>query len=112
MPGFDSTGPWGRGPGSGWGRGPCGAGFRRMSGRNRGQGYRGRGWWQPPIMSLGGPPRWGYGPWGYGVSVSSRRAGYPSPEDEAAALREEAAYLEGELETIKRRLAEMEGSSS
>jgi hypothetical protein len=112
MPGFDRTGPWGRGPRTGWGRGLCGAGFRRTSGSGRGQGFRGRGWWPPPIMSLGGPPRWGYGPWGFGISVSGRRAGYASPEDEITALREEAAYLEGELEAIKRRLAEMESSPS
>ncbi|MBW1992273.1 MAG: DUF5320 domain-containing protein [Deltaproteobacteria bacterium] len=28
MPGFDGTGPWGQGPGTGWGLGPCGAGRR------------------------------------------------------------------------------------
>ena len=34
MPRFDGTGPWGMGPGTGWGRGPCrggyGYGFRRF----------------------------------------------------------------------------------
>ena len=35
MPRFDGTGPWGTGPGTGWGRGPCGGGgygcgFRRF----------------------------------------------------------------------------------
>lgn len=110
MPGFDGTGPRGQGSGTGWGRGPCGAGLRRGFGRSRGQRFRGRGWEQPPIMSFGGPPRWGYGPWGFGVSVSGRRTGYASPQDEAAALREEAAYLQDELEAIQRRLAEMEGS--
>jgi hypothetical protein len=109
MPGFNGTGPRGQGSGSGWGRGPCGAGMRRGANRGRGQRFRGRGWGQSPFISLGGPPRWGYGPWGFGVSVSTRKTGYASPEDEAAALREEAAYLEGELEAIKRRLAEMEG---
>jgi len=28
MPRFDGTGPWGYGPGTGWGLGPCGAGLR------------------------------------------------------------------------------------
>lgn len=111
MPGFNRTGPRGQGPGSGWGLGPCGAGRRR--GPNRGgQSFGGRSWWQPPIMSFGGPPRWGYGPWGFGISISGRRTGYGSPQDEAAALREEAAYLEGELETIRRRLAELEGAQT
>ncbi len=29
MPFGDGTGPLGLGPGTGWGRGPCGMGFRR-----------------------------------------------------------------------------------
>lgn len=33
MPGRDGTGPWGRGPRTGWGMGPCGAGFGRGFGR-------------------------------------------------------------------------------
>jgi hypothetical protein len=38
MPAFDGTGPLGRGPGTGWGRGPCGAGLAR------GRSYNGRFW--------------------------------------------------------------------
>jgi len=51
MPGFDGTGPWGMGPGTGWGLGPCGAGraWRRGVGFGRGWFGRGRGfgwrWW-------------------------------------------------------------------
>lgn len=30
MPGGDRTGPRGYGPATGWGRGPCGRGFRRI----------------------------------------------------------------------------------
>jgi hypothetical protein len=108
MPGFDGTGPRGQGSGSGWGRGPCGGGLRQGPGRSRGQRFRGRVWGQRSLMGLGGPPRWGYGPWGFGISVSGRKTGYASPQDEAAALREEAAYLQGELEAIQRRLAKME----
>ena len=110
MPGFNGTGPKGQGSGTGWGRGPCGAGLRRGSGRSRGQRFRGSRWGQPPITSLGGPPRWGYGPWGFGASVSGWTPGYVSPRDEAEALREIAAYLQGELEAVQRRLAAMEGS--
>lgn len=29
MPRFNGAGPLGQGPGTGWGRGPCGAGYRR-----------------------------------------------------------------------------------
>lgn len=36
MPRFDGTGPFGFGPGTGWGRGPCGRGM----GQRRGFGYR------------------------------------------------------------------------
>lgn len=32
MPGGDRTGPRGLGPATGWGRGPCGRGFRRARG--------------------------------------------------------------------------------
>lgn len=105
MPGFNGTGPRGQGSGTGWGRGPCGAGKRRGSARRR-------SWGQPPITGLGGPPRWGYGPWGFGVSISGRRSGYASPENEAEALREAAAYLKGELDAIQKRLAELEASQS
>ena len=47
MPGFDGTGPWGMGPGTGWGLGPCGRGFafRRGFRRGFGPGFgRGFGW--------------------------------------------------------------------
>jgi hypothetical protein len=27
MPRYNGTGPWGQGPGTGWGLGPCGAGM-------------------------------------------------------------------------------------
>jgi len=40
MPGFDGTGPTGRGPRMGWGLGPCGLGlgWRRRMGIGRGWG--------------------------------------------------------------------------
>jgi len=37
---FDGTGPWGAGPGSGWGMGPCGCGGRWW----RKDGSSGMGW--------------------------------------------------------------------
>ena len=43
MPGFDGTGPWGMGPGTGWGVGPCGGGFAFRRGFGRGWFGRGRG---------------------------------------------------------------------
>jgi hypothetical protein len=96
MPGFDRTGPWGRGPMTGRGRGYCVSPgwtgqphFSRGGGFGRGRGWRnrywatgipGRGWW--------GPPDW------YGPSLSR--------EDEMALLQEDAAYLERELGEIRR----------
>jgi prefoldin subunit 5 len=35
---------------------------------------------------------------------------YGAPKDEAQALKEEAAYLQGQLEDIQRRLAELENA--
>ncbi|AEB09437.1 DUF5320 domain-containing protein [Desulfobacca acetoxidans] len=97
MPGFDGTGPRGQGPGTGWGMGPCGTGFRRGYGGGFGRGFRGSrsrwgGW---------GRPRWGWGAW---------EGGYATPESEAQALKQEESYLQSELEAIKRRLSEIEGA--
>ncbi len=100
MPGFDGTGPRGQGPGTGWGMGPCGAGRRRGFGRGA-WGFRPRwgGW---------GRPRWGWRAYGYGPLGPGGGPGYGAPQDEAQALKEEQAYLQGELEAIQRRIAELE----
>jgi len=57
MPFGDGTGPSGLGPGTGWGRGPCGAGLRRGRGFSRGfgRGFGGRRFfnaWQPTAKDL------------------------------------------------------------
>lgn len=103
MPGFDTTGPQGMGPGTGMGRGPCGAGVRMGAARRRRQGFRNRAWGQS-VMRPWGPPRWGYGPWWFGA------AGYGSSPNEAGALKEEEARLKGELEAIQKRIAALENS--
>jgi hypothetical protein len=107
MPGYDATGPWRRGPGTGWGRGPCGAGLRRGGGfgRGMGPGARGQGWG----AGFGGFGfRRGYGPFGYGpYSSGSVAAG--SLTDDAAALRAAADSLKSELEAVQKRLQELEG---
>lgn len=81
MPGFDGTGPLGSGPGTGWGRGPCGAGLAQRRGRfyNR---EVGRFW-----------PRWNY----------------PSAENtnEKEVLEGELQGLKGEMNEIKKRLEEL-----
>jgi hypothetical protein len=86
MPRFDGTGPWGMGPMTGWGLGPCGAGqaWRRGLGRGFGRGF------------------WGYGPY---------YPAYPdriTKEEEKELLAAEAEDLEEELKEIKERLAELE----
>jgi hypothetical protein len=78
MPARDRTGPWGYGPRTGWGMGPCGRGLRR-----------GAGW--------GAWPGWGYGP-----------AYQPTKEQEIADLRAEKESVERELEDIRTRLKELE----
>jgi len=103
MPGFDATGPRGQGPGSGWGMGPCGAGWRRGGGRGRGFGL-GAGF-------SGGGFRRGYGSWGFGrFSPGPVAAG--SPQGEVTALRQEANGLKAELEAVQKRLAELEGAQT
>ena len=44
MPRFDKTGPFGFGPRTGWGRGPCGMGLGGR-GYGPGYGYGRRGFW-------------------------------------------------------------------
>ena len=96
MPRFDGTGPWGLGPGTGWGLGPCGAGlaWRRGWGRGfgRGFGWRRFFWWRR---------FWGYDPY--------YPAFTPSKKEEIEILSEEAKDLEEELKVIKARLAELKG---
>ncbi|MDD2646729.1 MAG: DUF5320 domain-containing protein [Patescibacteria group bacterium] len=85
MPRFNSSGPAGYGPRTGWGLGPCGAG---MAWRRGGRFSRGFGWRR----------FWGY---------------YPTPtqtkKEEIETLSEEVIILEEELKTIKTRLAELKG---
>jgi len=88
MPRFDGTGPWGQGPGTGWGRGPCGGGMGWRRGFGRGLGWR---------------RFWGKG--GYGYPPQSQ----PTKKEEKEILEDEAAGLEEELKEIRARLAELKG---
>ncbi|MBW1735637.1 MAG: DUF5320 domain-containing protein [Deltaproteobacteria bacterium] len=114
MPGFDRTGPEGRGPMTGGGRGLCaparagyaggfgrrpagGRGFGRGYGLGRGygRGYRAQGFLDPY-------PRGFYGQ-GYGAGP------YPTaPQEEISALRAETDAIKESLDEIKRRLAELQ----
>lgn len=105
MPGFDRTGPLGMGPGTGWGRGFCGLQHPRNL---AGVGWVGRG--RGTSRSLRGMgPGWG----GSFLRPRFWRRGFfpfvtPSPDEEAAFLKEEAASLKEMLGSIERRLSELE----
>jgi hypothetical protein len=116
MPAGDGTGPMGFGPMTGRGAGYC-AGFpapgytNPMPGRGRGMG---RGWGR--VRGWGRGRGWGYGYYPmsipgaapvYGVPPYS---GAPSGEQEAQALRTQAEHLEGALDDVKRRIAELEAA--
>ena len=102
MPGFDATGPRAMGPGTGWGRGPCGAGVRRGGGRTAGRGVWGRGSWPSGRGGAGARRRSGPPDLSPFVPADVSAPGVP-PQDEVAALKRE-------LETIQQRLAALEGS--
>ena len=102
MPRFDGSGPMGQGP-MGRGLGPCGAGRQNGFGAGFGRGFRGCGNFQ------GGRnrPRCG---WGGGGNVAPQwGSGYAAPQDEAQALKQEAANLQNELDAIQKRLSELQG---
>ena len=89
MPGQNGTGPYGQGPMTGRGLGPCGAGAGRGRGFGRGMGCgMGRGM--------------GMGP-GYGA-VSEP----VSPEDEKAYLKQNIGALETAQKNIQARLDQLE----
>jgi hypothetical protein len=100
MPGFNATGPRGQGPGSGWGMGPCGAGWRRGGGRG---GSFGAG------AGCGGGFRRGYDSRGGGPCRPGPVAA-GSPPAAITALRQEAKALKAGLEAVQQRLAELEGA--
>ena len=125
MPGFDRTGPMGQGPrtgggfgycppgsgpayGTGWvgrgaGRGglPWGGGRGRVWGGGRGRAWGGgRGWGRQAMVGGYPPPYWGPMPmtqW--------------TPQQELEALQAQAQAVEGELQSIRQRIAELESEA-
>jgi len=109
MPGGDGTGPLGMGPMSGRGAGSCG-GFGVPGYANpvmgRGRGGRGRGL--------------GRMFWAAGVPVCARLGwgalsyvfGPPTPEVERETLKQQMGAMEAQLDAIKRRLEELQGSQT
>ena len=123
MPGGTATGPWGMGPMTGRAAGYC-AGFAVPGFANpvpgRGFGYGpgsvfgrggggGRGWRH--MYYATGVPGWaraGYYPaWGAAPSV-----GTPAPEQETAALKAQQEYLTATLDSVKKRIEELEAASA
>ncbi len=96
MPGGDRTGPFGLGPLTGRGAGPCASyrtpGFHAYAGRGRGRGLR-----------------HGYG----GAHTPGRMPVEPSLEapqgDEEEYLKEQIGLLKGTLQKMEMRLKEMRG---
>lgn len=76
MPWGDGTGPMGRGPGTGWGRGFCRRGPRAAAGRGRGPG-----------------PGWGWFRWAAADA-----------DDDRSWLEARAAALRAQLKAVEERL--------
>ncbi len=120
MPGFDGTGPMGRGAMTGWGQGYCNPSGRSYAGTGLGRGRGMRGGFRPGMGRGRGPGR-GYGRGGaypvpggrYGSTSGIGYSTYPmKPEEEVNMLKAEADGMKSELDAIKRRIEELETESS
>lgn len=126
MPGGDGTGPMGLGPRTGRAAGFC-AGYPMPGSLNPifGRGAvgwvggfgRGRGWRNWYYAT--GLPRWARGgAWPYAVQFGAAwpyaapSTGATASEREAGDLRAEAEYLRGALESLEKRLAELESQAA
>jgi hypothetical protein len=103
MPGRDRTGPSGQGPGTGWGLGGCVVGEHSKKTRYYGYG-----------AGRGGRP-WGGGRGRCFGGGRGRMFGAPLPvnitvEEELASLKNQAAFLEEQMNATKNRIKELEKS--
>jgi len=112
MPGGDRTGPLGRGPVTGWGRGFCGEAdgpqFARGGyggqGRGFGRGGGGGGWgWRNRFRATGA---YGWMPGAWGPPAFS--AAESMVDTELQWLEQRSAAIETEQEQIKARLNELQ----
>jgi hypothetical protein len=105
MPGRDRTGPLGQGPMTGRGAGDCAGsetggfsnqfpGVRRQFGGRFGRGGGGRGWRNG--FRATGVPFW-----------ARSATAPPNAEQELAGLKDEAKFLQGQLDAITRRIDEL-----
>ncbi len=98
MPGFDQSGPAGRGPMTGGGRGFCGAPARGGYYHNRFGGGFGRGW-RHRFRTIDVPGRgWWEAPFAYRSQTQ---------EEEMELLKREASLLERELKAVQQQINEM-----
>ncbi|MBF0469148.1 MAG: DUF5320 domain-containing protein [Desulfamplus sp.] len=100
MPGFDGTGPMGKGPGFGWGNGQC---------RNVKQSGE-----MPPIPWQGSDSRRGRSGFGGGMGMRRRGCGQMNSEyncditeGDRSFLEEQKSHLENRLNSIRMRLEEL-----
>lgn len=116
MPGFDKTGPWGQGPMSGRGMGPCGRGMARGVGFGRGFGPgRGMGRGFGRGFGRGVGVRADYGDYADYNDPSAGYAAYPqamAPEAESEALDAQSKRLRAALEAVEARMAELKEPES
>jgi len=121
MPRGDATGPWGLGPMTGRAAGLC-AGFAVPGYANPVPG-RGFGYWSGPRSGPGGGRGWRH--WYYATGLPGwARPGYYrawgpvplaeglTPEQEANALKAQQGYLTATLESVRKRLEELEAASA
>lgn len=113
MPRGDGTGPFGYGPMTGRGAGFCAGngvpGYANQGFiRGRGFGGGGRGWRNRYFAT--GLPGWAR-PFGYnqlpGYPAGANYAEY-TPERELEALKNQADFFQGQLETLNQRIRELE----
>ena len=127
MPWGDRSGPAGAGPMTGRGAGYC-AGYSVPGYMNPGYGLgfgpgRGAGWgrgraggrgWRHWHYATGWPgwARAGWGPFGYDPAYTYGPAAWPGirPQDELAALKDEAKHLEAALRDANKRIDELKAA--
>ncbi|OGN96722.1 MAG: hypothetical protein A2Z77_01690 [Chloroflexi bacterium RBG_13_51_36] len=109
MPGFDGTGPHGRGPMTGGGRGFCSSwGIGRMYGSDRGYGF-GRRYGSGMGMPYARPASYGYaGAPMWAVPGADPYASQMTREQELDFLKGQADAIKGQLEQIDARTKELE----
>lgn len=127
MPRGDGTGPAGMGPMTGRAAGFCAGysvpgyanpvGGRGYGGWGRGRGFRGGGWGRRNWYYATGAPGWaraaqGLPAWG---DPGAYAPGAPAPvsaEQERADLKQQAQYLQESLDTVNKRISELENQQN